>query len=571
MSKQFCGVGYIYLFLVWFCLTPSVSFSVTETIEVDPEVRKIISEKCADCHSEKLVPLRVLKYENYLGGCGGCHVPFSDGHYLSGCTDCHDRPEKSHFNLRDSDNQTRLKPDAEDECIACHFGGTHQLGKGFPPLTSDEEIITYARTGTLRSWIQPGGFMAKYVTDDETAAISNWIDRISADRTLDYDPYLNATKIQQDFDIREERANPAWLRATPHFVNLGLTPVTPLTDVQPTPQTARVRLKALYSNDYLYIRAEYRDQVLDMTGVDSWVYDPTTGLWEHPQTQKVYAEVYPDAEVYVKQSEDRFAFIWNKSIPEYKAMYGCALKCHGNIPGSSCFTDQQNTEADVWIVEAASGMGAIESVQSGLFSVARSENSHGVTRGRVAFQGFADDKRLVWFMDIDDGYNTESAGMVGDNGTGVYEYNRSAGGSTPRYLEADVENYIDAMVLNQEEIEAGEVLIADPDDPQYAGDLAVATAWSNYRGVNAVVPEKIITTPGGSRGDVMHTATWRNGVWTHMFKRKLVTENADDIQFDPSQEYEYSLTVFDNCGWGEIPPMHNMYGDGQYQVLRFRK
>ena len=39
--------------------------------ELYPEAAAIISEKCAGCHSEKLVTLPELAHENYLGGCGG--------------------------------------------------------------------------------------------------------------------------------------------------------------------------------------------------------------------------------------------------------------------------------------------------------------------------------------------------------------------------------------------------------------------------------------------------------------------------------------------------------------------
>ena len=71
---------------------------------------------------------------------------------------------------------------------------------------------------------------------------------------------------------------------------------------------------------------------------------------------------------------------------------------------------------------------------------------------------------------------------------------------------------------------------------------------------------------------MLHSATWTDGVWVHEFRRALVTgNNDDDVQFDLSvtTEYEFSIAVFDNCGRGEIPPGHNTYGDGQYQILRF--
>ena len=62
----------------------------------------------------------------------------------------------------------------------------------------------------------------------------------------------------------------------------------------------------------------------------------------------------------------------------------------------------------------------------------------------------------------------------------------------------------------------------------------------------------------------------KDGTWIHVFKRKLCSGNDDDLEFSPQMEYEFSVTVFNNCGWGESPPAHTTYGNGQYQIPRFR-
>jgi len=97
-------------------------------------------------------------------------------------------------------------------------------------------------------------------------------------------------------------------------------------------------------------------------------------------------------------------------------------------------------------------------------------------------------------------------------------------------------------------------------------------AWANYTALEAVVPERILRDPAGSRGDVTEYSRWRNGVWTNVYVRALLTGNADDVQFDlgAATEYPFSIAIFDNCGRGEIPPGHTTCGDGQYQVLRFQ-
>ena len=90
---------------------------------------QIIADKCARCHSEKLVTLPELAYQQYRGGCGGCHVPFPADHYQTECTDCHASPEGTHFTLRDETLQADLREDAVEACIACHTGDFHKLGK----------------------------------------------------------------------------------------------------------------------------------------------------------------------------------------------------------------------------------------------------------------------------------------------------------------------------------------------------------------------------------------------------------------------------------------------------------
>jgi hypothetical protein len=444
------------------------------------------------------------------------------------------------------------------------------MGKGFPPLTNDDEIIKYAQQGTLRQWIQPGGAMTKYVTIREAATLTRWIDGISKNRQLEYDPYLEAVKIEGDFEINGTGDSAFWSAAPEHVIALGPTLLAPVAGLQ-IPQVNEVKVKALYSKQYLYIRAEYRDATLNMTRAGSWIYNAATKEWEHPPVAKPYGSSFPAAEVYDKQAEDGIAFMWNISIPDYKTTYGCAIKCHGNVPGASCFTDKQGTTADLWNAKAASGLAALSSVQEGIPVVSVADGSYEVTAGKLRLSGFADDKFLLWYMDIADGYNTTEAGSVGDAGSGARSSNLSAGGLSPKYMELQPDSYVDAMVLSRQEIDGGEALVTDPADPDYAGMEAVETAWSQYAMVNALVPDLMLETPAASRSDVLAAATWEDGVWVFEFKRKLLTGNHDDAQFFPFKNYEFSIAVFNNCGWGEVPPLHNTYGNGQYQILRFRK
>jgi hypothetical protein len=522
-------------------------------VTVPQAVKAIIDDNCARCH--------VTLPAGHTGSrdvdqCGLCHISYgttvSPTHdaATAGCTLCHTTPEETHFYLRDDDDQLVLKADAADDCIGCHRDGGNQTnGAGRPALDTDEDIFAAARWGTLRSWIQPGGFMAKYLTDAEVATITNWIDDAFGDRTLGYDPYLDAASFNTDFDISGRGDNPAWSNATEHVITLTPTVFT---------ATAQIALKALYSDTYLYIRAEHTDSTLSMTRSGSWILDGDA--WRHPT-----AITEND-----KQSEDRVAFLWNIAMPQFKERFGCAIKCHGNVPGSSEFSDLTGSVGDIWHTKAARGLALDGATINTALTIQTAGEEYEATAGSITFNGVLDDKWLVWYQDFADGYDTEDSGRRGDGGGGAYSHNRNGDKSAPKQIETDPVDWADAMVLTQQEIDDGETIVADPAEVGYDA-VAVAAAWANYAALDAVVSERILRQPEGSRGDVLHAATWSNGTWVHEFRRELATGNADDVQFDlgASTEYEYGIAVFDNCGRGEIPPGHNTYGDGQYQILRF--
>ncbi len=529
-----------------------------DDVTVSAAVKAIMQEKCATCH--------VALPDDHTGTrdidqCGSCHVPYGNaatpahGGTTAACTGCHTTPEVTHFFLRDDTDQTILKADAADDCIACHRDGGHQTnGAGRPALDTDAAIISAARWGTLRSWIQPGGFMAKYLTDTEVTTVTTWVDSTFGGRTLAYDPYLDAAKISADFTINGKGDNAAWAGATEHTITLTPTIYT---------ATAQLKLKALYSNTYLYVRAEHADATLSMTRSGSWIRN-ADGTWRHPT-----AATEND-----KQSEDRLAILWNIAMPQFKERYGCAIKCHGNVPGSSEFNDLTNSIGDIWHSKAARGLPLNGGTINSALTILTTGEEFEATAGSVTFSGVLDDKWLIWYQDFADGYDTEDSGRRGDTGTSAYSHNRNADKSAPKQIETTPVDWADAMALTQQEIDDAETIVADPAEAGYNA-AAVTAAWADYTALNAVVPERILRQPAGSRGDVLHKATWTDGTWVHEFRRQLVTSDGgvnytDDVQFtDLTAEYEFGIAVFDNCGRGEIPPGHNTYGDGQYQILRF--
>ncbi len=457
---------------------------------VPAAVADVIAAECAGCH--------VALPAGHTGAqdsdqCGLCHVPYGHTTALEhtatteGCTMCHNSPEVTHFYLRDEEDQLVLADNAEAKCISCHRDGGKQAdGRGVPPLETEKDIIAAVELGTLRAWIQPGGFMAKYLTDTQVATITGWIDATSGDRSLSYDPYLDVVKIESDFEINGLGDNPAWDAAKEHVVS-----------VVPTIFTAadEVKLKALYSNEYLYIRVEYEDSTASLTR-GGWILDD--GEWRHPRADTQYE----------KQSEDRISIIWNISTPNFRDQYGCAIKCHGNVPGSSEFTDLEGSTMDIWHTKAARGLGLYRATDSGDLTIAAPE-AFEATAGTISFSGVLDDKRLVWYMDLEDGYDLEDSGRRGDAGRGAYSHNRNSDKSAPVFIEIAPDSWADAMVLTEAETTDGSAITADPSDSAYDA-AAVAAAWDNYVALGALVPERVLRDPEGSRADVLHAAV---GLW----------------------------------------------------------
>ena len=61
------------------------------------------------------------------------------------------------------------------------------------------------------------------------------------------------------------------------------------------------------------------------------------------------------------------------------------------------------------------------------------------------------------------------------------------------------------VVLTQSEIDGGEVV---GDATVGVTDIEAEANWAAYSALNAIVPERILRVPVGSRGDIDFAATW---------------------------------------------------------------
>ncbi|TDA70451.1 MAG: hypothetical protein D9V47_01100 [Clostridia bacterium] len=103
-------------------------------------------------------------------------------------------------------------------------------------------------------------------------------------------------------------ADPVWDQAPTHVVKLVRTIYT---------AADWIALKAGYTDADLYIQTVWPDSTLSMTRSGAWEW---AGKWQ----------TIPAASENDKQSEDRLSLVFNMTVPDFKTVKGCAVKCHDN-------------------------------------------------------------------------------------------------------------------------------------------------------------------------------------------------------------------------------------------------
>ena len=299
----------------------------------------------------------------------------------------------------------------------------------------------------------------------------------------------------------------------------------------------QVTLKAVHTTDRIFVLATWPDTTASFTRGGSWSY--ATGAWAKPNSI---------------QSEDRFSLFWpmGEITGDPYSTGGCMTKCHMYYPTDTdphvsthgIVDDAWLTSgrADMWHSKAARSDAYLSATGTGLTIDAA---THQITAGTYSALGYADDKYVdVW---MHDSVNGEDGGRYGDAGKSAYSHNRIGDKSRPKYMETAPVDFADAMFLTQDEIDAAEV-VGDPTTG--VSDADAATYWPQYLALNAIVPERILRQPEGSRGDLDLGTNWTDGIWTVEFSRELLNGNDDDVQFDILSEYLFNVAQFDNSRHG---------------------
>lgn len=284
-----------------------------------------------------------------------------------------------------------------------------------------------------------------------------------------------------------------------------------------------VSARAAYDGTYLYMllvwdddKASVRRQPWVKQADGTWATlaaklpAPTTGL-----TWNGYLGTADEEDPARFNYEDKFAMMWNTYGAGNVAGFdqtGCAVTCHdpaqGNRPGTSYhaseawsaakkYTNAVNEIADLWH-----------------WKLVRN-NQHAK----------ADDQYVRYW--VPGAAGAADGGRASDAGASGYGNNPAFNGR-PQYRGATAAAPPYYIFDNQK------VQLSD-------ADVAAMP-------VGTVIANMITSGPTLGRGDIDAKGLWNSGTWVLEVRRKLVTTDATDVQFDDlNRQYAFGVAVFDNA------------------------
>jgi len=254
--------------------------------------------------------------------------------------------------------------------------------------------------------------------------------------------------------------------------------------------STEVTLRSVYTADTIYFFAQYKDATQSLRRMP-W-QKQADGSWKKLKDPN---DKGGDENLYY---EDKMAVIWNISSPAFEQR-GCMSACHTGEgkPFGNKYTANAGERLDMW---------HWKSVRTG--SVGQFDDQ------------YVDNTRY-------DKDKAPEAGRKADPKTGGgYNDNVSDDKKGPKFALPGNKPAPPYWIVDAEK---------EPfDDGKYkAGDE---------------VPGIIVAPFTGDRADIPAKSAWKDGSWTLVFSRKLVTGSEFDVQFnDMKKEYAFGVAVFDNA------------------------
>lgn len=307
-------------------------------------------------------------------------------------------------------------------------------------------------------------------------------------------------------------------------------------------------LQAVYDGEQIAILFRMKAPTMSVNTPADWVLKD--GSWISWADSREY-------EAWVNErTQPMAAMFWE--IEPFGLGRGCTYTCHAGIRTQTI----REGLADYWVLLGRHGTGRGSMENTGWLlgaTGARQSERLGfsddpvdprmVDEGMVAFVGFAEDLHI---LPVD-----QAGGEHPVRPDDEYPF-RLNGDQGPEYIETLPVNFVDASVITEAEIAAGEAVPVAS-----LSQAEVEAAWAVYEAYKATVPG-LILRDGAPGADVKVGAQWEDGYWTIEICRDLVTGDPKDVQFDDlSQVYTATLTAvsyegFDNRGskgFGFVTPI----------------
>jgi len=373
---------------------------------------------------------------------------------------------------------------------------------------------------------------------------------------IDASPYLTLHAVPVDVmpEIDGSAADEAWAQAKDLKVGV-------------------MNMKAVYNDEQIAFLMTWWDRDLSINARGTWNWDKDKQEWWRTGWEE---GTWDSFKGYREPEWVNLAFDMTSVV----GTEGCFAFCHEYPPGSGKFhhnTAGTGQHVDNWgflgkhgygplsyedLGWVAGGRGVIQTGDVVIDPTAKYDQ-HQILAGNITFLGWAEDKIIVPLDDPDypqtdrpaDVYCInchEDMGIIdwtktgnttyGDDGDIPYFENWDETYSRPLYMETAPVDFADAMVITQDEIDAGEaVAVADLTPAQ------ISEYWANYEKVDGVLSHLVLTTPSGSQADVLVGANWTNGKWTVEMIRARDTGYSDDVQFtDMERVYDFGISLWNH-------------------------
>ncbi len=262
-----------------------------------------------------------------------------------------------------------------------------------------------------------------------------------------------------------------------------------------------VLIKALYDDEDIYLYINWPDK--SQSDKLLWSYNGTS--WIPPKSS----------------AQDIFTLFFNiaDSVKGFD-IAGCAITCHAD----RMHTNGPNESVDMWKWHAAydnaAGYMSDKYLDDTLIIGEKIKPGYSKFEINKTWQSSKLDAAAPGYVPERKNTKTDKEG----NYIGPLYYEPDAVGDDTQYLTAG-------------EIEEGEAVELSTLDQLNDGSEIP---------VNYTVPGYIQQKPFGSAGDIDAKGVYIDGEWHLEIRRKLVTENPDDIQFDTAKTYRFSIAVNDD-------------------------